>query len=110
MVKITKEEIEEMKKLRAEGMLYSEISKEMKIPIWTIYYYINPKVKARKIREAIHNSKVNKIKWRGYNKKWRKNHPEKYKKSVFFSTMRNYLKKGIITKQEVLDTMNNYTK
>jgi predicted transcriptional regulator len=109
MVKTTKEQIEEMKRLRTEGLLFKEIAEKLGVGIDRVSYYLNPRVKSRKIREGIENSKANKERWRGYNKKWRKKNPEKYKKSVFFSTMRGYLKRGIITKQEVLDTVNNYT-
>jgi hypothetical protein len=108
MVKTTKEQIAEMKKLRADGLLYSEISEKLGVGKDRVSYYLNPRVRSRKIREGKMSSK-DRVRWQGYNKKWRTKHPEKYKKSVFFSTMRSYLKRGIITKKEVLDTVNNYT-
>lgn len=109
MVKTTIEQIEEMKRLRADGMLYSEIAEKMGVNSERVGYYINPKTRARKIRNGKRMSKERREQCKVWNKKWRRENPEKYKKSIFFSTMRCYLRKNIITKKEVLDEVNKYT-
>ena len=101
--KVTKEMIEEMKKMRKEGYTFKEIAEKFGTTPSNVQYHLSDRLKVFVKRRVVRCYDKNKKKFIERNKEWRKKNKDKYKKSVCFSLLKSLIKDKIVTKQDVLD-------
>jgi lambda repressor-like predicted transcriptional regulator len=101
----SKTDIEIMQRLRNAGLSYREIGERFGVSVGTARYFILPKERKQKNINAKKNYKKLKELWGERNKKWRRANPDKYKKSICLSLLKGYLRRGIVTKEDVLDVV-----
>lgn len=107
--KITDEQIAQMQMLQKSGMDYSGIAEKMEIGYHIVEYYLDEEKRRKRIEIGKRNAQEKKEDWNKYNKIWRRKNPDKYKKSILLSALKGNLKRGVVTRQEVIDVLNKYT-
>jgi len=106
MPKVTKEMEIEMRKLRFEkGWSYLKIARLFGVHEDTVAYHVSEEVrnKHRERMKRCYQRHKEKINLRG--KKWRKENPILFRKIMCLSLLKGYLKRGIITREEVLEVI-----
>ncbi len=101
MRKVNKKLLEKMKKLRAKGLSYKNIAKLLNVTDTTVMYHLNRKFREKFIRRMIKYNKNHKEERLKKNREWRKKHNKLYKRIVCLSLVKGYLKRKIITKNDL---------
>lgn len=104
--RFTQTEYDAMKTFRQLGMSYKKIAEKYNVAASTIQYYLN-----EKYRERLHKA----------TREWEAKHPQiaqqrkhkyqqtkEFKYSVAKSWLRKYLRDKTLSKQDVLDALNDY--
>ena len=102
MKKVTDGMKREFKKLHEAGFTMSDIAKFFDLSTSTVQYHLNPKTKKKALERSKRWHKEHPEIHNEVNRKWRENNPLKFRRSVVLSSIKIYLRRGVINEEDVL--------
>ena len=107
--KLSDENLEEMKRLRNEGMSYNKLAKKFNIALSAVQWRLGTEAQRESIKKRARACWWrHREKYLAKAKAWNKSHKDAQYRSICFSMIRLNLKRGYITKADVLDVLGEF--